>query len=119
MSLNYMNSHAYTYVQLHVATVTNASPVYLTKPADTDAAPCVWDARFSLDIKIPCLARAGTLYGLRYVGVWYGTVSRERRPHPDSAQYNLAEGQLSKDTKWKRGAGVRRIRKNNANKMGW
>lgn len=55
------------------------------------------DARFSLDIKIPCLARAGTLYGLHYVGVWYGTVSRERRPHPaDSAQYNLAEGQLSK-----------------------
>lgn len=48
--------------------------------------------RFSLDIKIPCLARAGTLYGLRCVGVWYGAVSRERRPHPDSVQHNLAKG---------------------------
>jgi len=49
------------------------------------------DAYFPLDIKIPCLACAGILYGLRCAVVWCGMVSRERRPHPSLAQHDLAE----------------------------
>ena len=49
------------------------------------------DAYFPLDIKIPCLACAGILYGLRCAVVWRGMVSRERRPHPSLAQHDLAE----------------------------